>query len=242
MPPTALFDLDGTLTTLDSAGAFLATTIAKSPPRLAVALLVLPVALPLLFWAKTRRGGTSIFFWLASVGKTHDRFFRELRTFVRRTFDGERRVNVEVLAMLRERLRDGHRVAIVTGAPTSLVRCLARAHGIRASSIGSRLKAEFHGLVCETHCIGERKVERVRSVEGLERWDEVFSDSLLDLPLMRRARIVWLVRPSRRTVRRVRARLPAQIEVRVLGASRREKRRSSLAGAHGSASRSASRR
>ena len=216
MAGTTLFDLDGTLTTLDSAGAFLKATIAKSPPRLLCALLLLPIAAPLLLVARTRAFGASVFFWLASVGKSHDRFFRELRTFVRRTFEGEQRVNARVLSMLRERLRDGHRVAIVTGAPTSLVRCLARVHGIRASYIGSRLRPGFRGLVCKTHCIGERKVERVRQVVGLERWDEVFSDSLLDLPLMRRARVVWLVRPSARTLRRVRALLPPGIEVRVL--------------------------
>lgn len=183
----------------DSLASFIARRITKNPGRLLIAVALAPFAL-LMLVGSIRTFSGSIFIWLATVGLSPRRFVRLVKKHV--VFHLLPRANHRLLTTLREHLRAGDAVVVATGSLTMIARHFLRqanVHGVRV--VGSRLRWWCAGLVARHHCYGEAKVARISVVTRREQWDLLYTDSKADLPIMLRAGAVWLVRPSKRTIR-----------------------------------------
>jgi phosphatidylglycerophosphatase C len=210
-----VFDFDGTLVHGDSVTGFAIEYLRRRPLRLLCMLPFLPLALVLMLAGRTRSPGVSFFWWLLTWG-TRTRVVGEaLRAYTRGTL--AQRGNAATLAALAEHAKQGHAVIVATAAPACVVRYLLRARGLPpARVVGTLLKRRLGGLVASPHCIGAVKVRELERRFGVTRWSEVYSDSALDLPLMRGARAVTLVEPNAMSRSLVERALAGKISLRVL--------------------------
>jgi phosphatidylglycerophosphatase C len=214
-PVLVVFDFDGTLVHGDSITGFAFEYLRARPLRLLSMLPLLPLALVLMLMGPTRSAGVSFFWWLLTWGTRARVVGEALRRYARATLPP--RGNTASLAALALHLEQGHTVIVATAAPACVVRELLRARGLPPGRVvGTRLARRMGGLVARPHCIGETKVHELERQFGLTRWSEVYSDSALDLPLMRRASSVTLVQPSAFLIARVERALGGRIPVRVL--------------------------
>jgi phosphatidylglycerophosphatase C len=215
MPPTILFDFDGTLVRGDSGARYLKALIDPSLPRRTLALAGLPLLLPAFSWWRSARAMTSAYLWLATVGRGQDELDTVRRTFIARCAGRQDALLIApAVQRLAQHLTAGHRVAIVTGSEERLARELWAALGGPEVPlwVGSRFRAGLGGWLPERHCFGPRKLDALAETGIHPPFHAVYTDSARDLPLLRHAEKPVLVSPGRTTLRRVRREL-GDIEV-----------------------------
>lgn len=207
----AVFDLDGTLLDGDSTALWLWDRVRRSAPRLLVALLVVPVAVPMVILAPTRRAGASILLWIATAGLNERQLRASCADFATR-FQAKalplhwRGQGVETLDT---HLADGDQVVIVTAAPTVLAQALVTPLGRPIVVLGTSLKQLAGGWVADVHCRNQRKCQALAEAGHGARWAYAYTDSLDDLPLLRGADAPMIVGCGKAAHRRLgRAHLP----------------------------------
>ena len=187
-----LFDFDGVLVRGDSSAQFLQARLRGSPWRCALALLAAPIALPLVL---THRGlplGARIFGKIARLGTSDADYIAQVDAFAQRIARDPAHIIHAGMTALRQAQASGARVAVVSGSHESLIRCVLDAQGIAGVEIvASRLRPR-------RHCIGARKLEALAQIGIVPPWDVAYTDSIMDLPMLRHARRAVLVNaPSR---------------------------------------------
>ena len=204
---TAVFDLDGTLLNADSTARWLRDLIEASPLRFVAAGLALPVAGPMLISRSQRGLGASTFLWLATAGMDAAALQRSLDHFGDRFRDGAYGLSWRKpgIAALERHLGEGHRVVVVTAAPTLVAEQLLRPWLPHVSVLGTSLKRAAGGWVCERLCLGEQKCCALREAGYPESWEFAYSDSDDDRPLLARAARGFLVQGSPKVLARMRA-------------------------------------
>jgi phosphatidylglycerophosphatase C len=207
----AVFDLDGTLLDGDSTALWLWDRFQGSVLRLAVALLVAPVAVPMVLIPGSRRLGASILLWIATFGldaKALDRSFADFAArFHARTLPLEWRG--QGLAALDAHLAGGARVVIVTAAPALLAQALVTPLRKPIVVLGTSLKRKAGGWVADIHCRHRRKCQALAEAGHGARWAYAYTDSLDDLPLLQGADHPVIVKGGRTAQQRLsRAGLP----------------------------------
>lgn len=206
--PTILFDFDGVLVRGDSAARFLRERIGASWRRRLLALLVAPVALPLL---RTRRGlpyAARLFGAISRLGDRDGAFEAHARDFAGRLAADDSRHIADGLDALRHAVAGGARVAIVSGSLDVVVAALLDAKGIRdvtivASRTGPRRR----------HCYGARKIAALAEAGIAPPWQVAYSDSLADLPMLGHAERPVLINADARVARRAAAMLGRDAEL-----------------------------
>jgi phosphatidylglycerophosphatase C len=204
--PVVVFDLDDTLCRGDSFGLFLRVLLLRSRLRAAVSMLVGVVLVPFFFVPPLRRSVISAFVWLATVGVPLASFDALVVDFAARHTVRSRRIGV-ALARLREHRERGDRIVIATGCADPVASAVCRALGLDEQVVAAQLRRGRAAYLAANECRGVWKVRRLREA-GIEfpvAW--AYSDSSLDIPLLRAATNRVLIDPSPRTVRRVRAAL-----------------------------------
>ena len=207
----AVFDLDGTLLDGDSTALWLWSRVRRSVPRLLAALLVAPVAIPMVIAPRTRRAGASTLLWIATVGLDEARLRASCAQFAARV----RAKTVPLdwrapgMATLDEHLAHGDEVIVVTAAPTILAKALITPLGRPIIVLGTSLKRRAGGWVADVHCRNQRKCQALAEAGHGKRWAYAYTDSLDDLPLLRGADAPALVGCGKAAERRLnRAGLP----------------------------------
>jgi phosphatidylglycerophosphatase C len=176
----------------------------RSRFRTLLAALAAPVAFPLLGPPRTRIHGISIFLWIGTFGSRRSEF-EELCAKFADAFPTRNPRGCTFKATvdaLRAHVRDGHRVIVVSGSLELLVRLMMkRLFDEKVEVIASSVRPFFGGLVGHRHCIGKTKVEMLLEAGAPDGpWGFGYSDSALDIPMLRRCERRILVNPSERTL------------------------------------------
>jgi phosphatidylglycerophosphatase C len=207
----AVFDLDGTLLDGDSTALWLWGRVRRSPLRWLAAMLVAPVAIPMVVVPRTRRTGASILLWIATVG-LDERALRESCADFAERFQARAlplRWREPGMETLDAHLARGDEVVIVTAAPTLLAQALVAPLGRPIVVLGTSLKHRAGGWVADVHCRNQRKCQALAEAGHGQRWAYAYTDSLDDLPLLRGADAPMIVGCGKVARRRLsRARLP----------------------------------
>ncbi|HVI25713.1 MAG TPA: haloacid dehalogenase-like hydrolase [Xanthomonadaceae bacterium] len=196
--PLVVFDFDHTLYDADSGSHLFGWLIRRAWWRYALALLVTPLAAPLIAFLPTRRHGISVYVWIGSVGMRDGADFdAAIDRYVRENEEGIRRRLLPLgLAALRRHLQAGDRVLVATGAPPRLARAiLAFAAHEDVPVIGTELGPRLGGVGPRRHCHAEMKMAMLREA-GYGDIAVAYSDSSADLPLLRAARAPVVVNPK----------------------------------------------
>ena len=197
--PLVVFDFDHTLYRGDSGGHLFRWMATRTWWRRLLALLVAPVAAPMIAFLPTRRHGIGAFVWVGTVG-FHRR--RDLDALIDRYVAGHAdrlraRLLPTALAVLHRHREAGDRVVIATGAPPELARAILAfvAHeGVPV--VGTEVGPRFGGVIATRHCHHEMKVRMLREAGFDQPIAIAYSDSSADLPLLKAAAHPVVVNPK----------------------------------------------
>ncbi|GAB3379295.1 haloacid dehalogenase-like hydrolase [Lysobacter fragariae] len=222
--PLVVFDFDHTLYDGDSGSHLIAWLIRRAWWRRLLALLVAPVAGPMIAHLPTRRRGVGIFVWIGTLGLHRprdldaivDRYVSTHAEQIRRRLLP---IGIDVLHSHREA---GDRVVIATGAPPELAKAILSfvAHeGVPV--VGTELGPRLGGLTARRHCHYAMKMTMLREAGFVDEVLVAYSDSTADLPLLKAARKPVVVNPQRRSIETFRRELPAATPILNWGCGKR---------------------
>ncbi len=194
-----VFDFDHTLYDGDSGSHLFAWLIRRAWWRRLLALLIAPVAGPMVAWLPTRRHGISAFVWAGTVGMHRSRDLDALiDEYVAIHADEiRRRLLPDALKVLHLHRARGDTVIVATGAPPELARAILDfvAHD-DLPVIGTEIGPRFGGVVATRHCHHAMKMAMIRDAGYTASIDAAYSDSTADLPLLLSARRPVVVNPK----------------------------------------------
>ena len=195
--PLVVFDFDHTLCDGDAGTELYRWLIGRAWWRRVLALLLAPVAGPMLAFLPTRKRGISAFVWAGSVGEAEpldaliDRYVA--------LHDARLRASALpiALAVFANHRRAGDRVVVATGAPPRLARAiLDRVADSDLPIIGTELGPGLGGLVVHQHCHYAMKMTMLRAAGFTQPVTFAYSDSSADLPLLQAAQHPVVVNPK----------------------------------------------
>ena len=208
--PLVVFDFHHTLYDGDSASHRVLWLIRRHWARVAAALLMSPLLLPMIAWLPTRRRAISAYLWVGTVG-THRR--KDMDRLIDRYVQGHAaqiraRLLPVALKVLQKHRDAGDRVIIATGASPELARAILDfvAHE-DLPVIGSIGGPFLGGMVTVEHCHHQNKMRMIWDA-GYDQIAVAYSDSSADLPLLKAARHPVVVNPKRGRVAMFRRVLP----------------------------------
>jgi phosphatidylglycerophosphatase C len=204
-----VFDCDGTLIEGDVLKSFILELLGHGP-RLGAALITLPVIGPLVLPHRTRRFAISSWLWMATVGRGDAEIDDRMDSYVTEHLGpGLSSLISAGVTALRRHTDQGDRVVIATAAAEPLARRLLERAGLGdvslvASGIGSRAR----GWTLTSHCWGPFKPDLLRAAGFEPPYGAVYTDSFVDVPVLRDGVRAVLVNSADRIARRVRKRIP----------------------------------
>lgn len=209
--PLVVFDFDHTLYDGDSGSHLFRWLIERAWWRRLLALLVAPVAGPMIAFLPTRRAGISAFVWVGTIG-LHRR--RDLNELIDRYVDGHVEVIKARLLPIALDVLHRHRVAgdsvvVATGAPPELARAiLAFVAHEDVPVVGTLVGPKFGAIGALRHCHNQMKMTMLREAGHVQPVAVAYSDSSADMPLLKAAQVPVVVNPKADQVAMFRQVLP----------------------------------
>lgn len=211
-----MFDLDGTLVAGDSFAGFVRALVMRSALRRVVALVSLPAWLPALLLDFTRLTSERFLLWLAAAGMDDEAFAAAARDFAAehagpiggRTAGG-------ALERVRAHRERGDRVIVATGCAAPLAQEICAVIGLEDVELvcSTVTRRRWGPPIAITPARGEGKLAALRGAGIRLPVDHAYSDSAIDLPLLRSARAPHVVDPSPRDWRRLRRALGPDVDL-----------------------------
>jgi len=209
--PLVVFDFDHTLYDGDSGSHLFRWLIERVWWRRMLALLVAPVAAPMIAFLPTRRRGISAFVWVGTIGLHRRRDLDDLidRYVGSHTDVIKSRLLPIALDVLHRHRAAGHRVVVATGAPPELARAiLAFVAHEDVPVVGTLVGPKFGAIGALRHCHNEMKMTMLRDAGFGQPVATAYSDSSADLPLLLAAQAPVVVNPKTEQVQMFRRQLP----------------------------------
>ena len=207
-----VYDMDGTLFHGDCGGAFITQRIKASISRLALSLLVAPIAYPMLHIPSLRRLGVSVYLWIASVGMTESAYLRILGEFI-----AQYRIKpIEpVLSECRKDIAEGKQVVIATGAGHEMASAFIRHLGMenQVGLVTSQSTRFFGGMISAVQCNGEIKLSELIRNGYPPPYQKAYSDTASDLPILQSAHVAFLVNYKEKDLRFLMIKLGKKLQV-----------------------------
>ncbi len=214
--PLVVFDFDHTLYDGDSGSHLFAWLIKRDWWRLLLALLIAPLAGPMIAWLPTRRRGISAFVWVGSLGmRGVAQFDAAIDRYVATHTDAiQARLLPVALEVLRAHRQAGDRVVIATGAPPELARAiLAFVAHHDLPVVGTLVGPKYGAIGAVRHCHHRMKMTMLRDAGYTAPVVMAYSDSSADLPLLQAAQRPVVVNPKPKRVEMFRRVLPPGTEI-----------------------------
>jgi phosphatidylglycerophosphatase C len=209
--PLVVFDFDHTLYDGDSGSHLFKWLIQRDWWRQLLALLIAPIAGPMVAWMPTRRRGISAFVWVGTLGmRTAADFNLATDRYVAAHTEAIRaRLLPIALDVLRLHREAGDRVVVATGAPPELARAiLAFVAHEDLPVIGTIVGPKFGAIGALRHCHYRMKMTMLREAGFTAPVAAAYSDSSADLPLLQAAQRPVVVNPKPQRVAMFRRVLP----------------------------------
>lgn len=205
----ALFDFDHTITSWDTAGRFFGWLLRRSPWRLGLVGLAVPVLGPLFFVRPYRKVPIRFGVWVATLGLSHEQLHAQAKVHIAEvTAQGGVFMRRDALRRIADHQAEGHEVVIATGALEMLACEVLLAGGVTGVRVvGSSVRPFLGGMVVHEHCFGERKIDMLAQRGFLPPWAYVYSDHEADLPILEAGLERFIVNPQPRSAKRLAARL-----------------------------------
>jgi phosphatidylglycerophosphatase C len=222
--PLVVFDFDHTLYDGDSGSHLFRWLIERAWWRRLLALLVTPVAGPMVAWLPTRRSGISVFVWIGTVGLHR---VRDLDAVIdeyvsRHAARIKARLLPVALEVLHRHREAGDRVVVATGAPPELARAiLAFVAHEDVPVVGTLVGPKFGAVGAIRHCHSRMKMAMLRDAGYSQPVAVAYSDSSADLPLLQAAARPVVVNPKASRVAMFRRVLPPGTPIVNWGCPRR---------------------
>jgi phosphatidylglycerophosphatase C len=214
--PLVVFDFDHTLYDGDSGSHLFKWLIQRDWWRQLLALLIAPIAGPMVAWMPTRRRGISAFVWVGTLGmRTAADFNLATDRYVAAHADAIRaRLLPIALDVLRLHREAGDNVVVATGAPPELARAiLAFVAHEDLPVIGTIVGPKFGAIGALRHCHYRMKMTMLREAGYTAPVAAAYSDSSADLPLLRAAKQPVVVNPKPQRVAMFRRVLPPGTQI-----------------------------
>ena len=209
--PLVVFDFDHTLYDGDSGSHLFKWLLDRAWWRQLLAVLVTPIAGPMVAWLPTRRAGISVYVWIGTVGLHR---LRDLDALIDCYVEAngetiKQHLLPTALEVLHQHREAGDRVVIATGAPPALARAIL---GFVAQEdvpvVGSLVGPRFGAFGAIRHCHHEMKMTMLREAGYTRPVAIAYSDSSADLPLLQAAEHPVVVNPKAKRVAMFRRVLP----------------------------------
>ena len=154
--------------------------------------------------------------WIATVGRSEAELASRMDADVDHHLgDQHSHLVEEGMARLREHVDRGDRVVITTAAAQPLAQRLLTAAGLGdLTVVASPVTIIAGGSTLRVHCWGRPYKPQLLADAGISgSYGAAYSDSFVDLPLLRLAASAVLVNPGRPVARRMRRALPHLVTV-----------------------------
>jgi phosphatidylglycerophosphatase C len=183
VPRTVLFDFDGVLIYGDAFYQFVRYRYAQAWPRKLLAFVSLPwLLLQLPF---SRRLPMRSLVHTAFVGVSEQRYTAAAQAFAAMLVRRPKQFNRDALQALRRHQAAGDRVIVVTGCEQTLVGSILQQLGLGdIEVVASQLRPGALGMRIKLHNIGRQKVKQL-GARGIEAWQLAYSDSSIDIPMLK---------------------------------------------------------
>ncbi len=201
--PLVVFDFDHTLYDGDSGSHLFKWLIERDWWRRLLALLIAPVAGPMVAWLPTRRRGISAFVWVGTIGLHRTRDLNAMiDDYVALHTNGIRsRLLPVALDVLRRHREAGDRVIVATGAPPALASAiLAFVAHEDVPVVGTLVGPKFGAVGAIRHCHSHMKMTMLRDAGYTQPVAIAYTDSSADLPLLQAALKPVVVNPKMSSV------------------------------------------
>ena len=188
---TVLFDFDGVLIHGDAFSLFLRDCYQRSLLRKLAGVLALPwIALVLPF---SRKQAARSLVHVGLLGFSERRYQAAAQAFAGSLVRRPRQFSRDGLHALRRHQAEGDRVIVVTGCEHVLVSEILDQLGLAGVEVlASQLRPGILGMRVKLHNIGRRKTIQLASL-GVKEWQVAYSDSLVDVPMLKPAAEAVLV-------------------------------------------------
>ena len=181
-PRVVLFDFDGVLLHGDAFYFFVRSRYERSWLRRLLVLPCLPWLLLQLPFSRRRVARTLVHAALFGTGEA--RYQALARSYAAEMVQHSRLFNRDALRQLRRHQQAGDRVIVVTGCEQALVGGILEQLGLgNVELLASRLRATGLGMRTGFHNIGANKLKAL-AAHGVTAWQQAYSDSLMDVPML----------------------------------------------------------
>ncbi|HEX8779525.1 MAG TPA: HAD family hydrolase [Rhodanobacter sp.] len=180
-----LFDFDGVLLHGDAFYHFVRSRYARSWLRKLLVLPCLPWLLLQLPFSRRRAARTLVHAALFGTGEQSYR--AQARAYAAELVQRSRLFNRDALRTLRRHQQASDRVIVVTGCEQALVGGILEQLGLGdVELLASRLRPGWSGMRTGFHNVGANKLKALAG-HGITAWHLAYSDSLMDVPMLKPA-------------------------------------------------------
>lgn len=207
MKEIVVFDLDGTLLSGDSTKAWLTDKLKSNLLRFIAAIIVSPIALPLMKFKKYKSKGASLYLWIATYGVNEEELEYSFKSFSNNIKD----ITSDSLywfeqgiTEVKDHLAHERIVFIATAAPEKLANVLLESINLDVRIIGTPLKKKLGGWISGIHCRSEEKVRRLNKLDIKQPWFATYSDDVEDdLPILVSAKLPYLINGDNNKIKNI---------------------------------------
>ncbi|MDS7928503.1 haloacid dehalogenase-like hydrolase [Acinetobacter sp. V102_4] len=208
MKEIVVFDLDGTLLSGDSTKAWLTDKLKSNLLRFIGALIVTPIALPLMKFKKYKSKGASLYLWIATYCLNEEELEYSFKIFsnnIKGTTSDSLYWFEQGITEVKDHLASGRIVFIATAAPEKLANVLLESINLDVQIIGTPLQKKLGGWISRIHCRSEEKVRRLNKLDIKQPWFATYSDDIEDdLPILMGAKLPYLINGDNNKIKNMR--------------------------------------